>query len=114
MDIGITNLKRAEELYYKLLRKENVKSLASRIKPKCFNRPTVKKFSIVQDGWFYVGLYNKLGDFIGNTRYPRIVEIPFRMSEDCKQWNPFGVALKENWDCNGCVWDPRIKEKDNG
>lgn len=114
MDIGTTNLKKAEEIYYKLLRKANVESLNKKKIPECFNRPPVKKFSIVQDGWFYKKVYGVLGNPIGLARFPKMVKIPFRMSEDCKQWGPFGIALKENWNCDGCIWDPRIKEKDNG
>lgn len=114
MGIDINNLKEVENLYHKLLRRANVESLTNKIVPKCFNRPPVKKFSIVQDGWFFKKLYNHSGNFIGLTRLPKMVKIPFRMSEDCKQWGPFGIALKENWNCNGCIWDPRIKEKGNG
>lgn len=40
----------------------------------CFNRAPFKESMKVQDGWI---------DY-GNSRMPRMIDVPFRMSKDCE------------------------------
>lgn len=70
----------------------------------------------VQDGWREVVLRDSAGYANDTIRVPRMIEIPFKMSKGCHQWDePFGAVLKGLLDpegCEGCKWAP--KESSDG
>ena len=58
----------------------------------CHSRTPYRDFTWVQDGW----LTN------GQSRQPRMVQIPFRMARDCQYTNTdLGQADPK---CRGCLW----------
>lgn len=56
----------------------------------CHNRAAYKTRVMVQDGWYMDGY----------TRLPRMIEVPFKMSNDCQYTKTeLGKADKR---CDGC------------
>jgi hypothetical protein len=58
----------------------------------CLNRPPFRSDTQMQDGWIH----------IDGTRLPRMVRMPFRMSQDCKySQDPMGYGQQDPR-CTGC------------
>jgi len=73
---------------------------------RCHNRE-FPEFTVVQDGW--ANANGKFGD--GMYRVPHMVEIPFKGSRECHQWDkPDGaiyIGVTDPAGCYGCKWVPR-------
>lgn len=60
----------------------------------CHNRQPFKTDQLMQDGWIYTQG--------GHTRVPRMVRVPFRMSQDCQfQRDPMNYGQQDKA-CTGC------------
>ena len=58
----------------------------------CHNRPEFKTSCLMQDGWIYTD----------GTRYPVMVDVPFRMETLCQYTlTDLGQADPK---CHGCKW----------
>lgn len=68
----------------------------------CHDRRAFLPSLLVQDGWIRTATDGAGGEPIGQrTRVPRMVAIPFRMSEEC-QYVPVGGP---DPGCAGCRWE---------
>lgn len=67
---------------------------------RCFNRPPFRETFHAQDGWFH-----REG---ADTRLPKIVNIPFRMSKQCEY--SLSDLGKADAGCAGCEWKQGEKQ----
>lgn len=58
----------------------------------CYDRPDYKPSSLMQDGWVMVDC----------TRYPILVDVPFRMETAC-QYTHTDLGRQDER-CDGCKW----------
>ena len=77
--------------------------MSTKDRPACYNRPDYQDSMRKQDGWVDVVVHDLQTGKDIPTRVPRMVDIPFAMSNRCMQNDPpFGEAYIHGWNCEGC------------
>lgn len=67
----------------------------------CFNRAPFKPEMTVQDGYTHRAV--QVGELLAVERTPRLVDVPFRMSQAC-EYSTDDMVGKKDAGCIGCRW----------